>query len=137
MKSILSPYDDVLFNEYLLQYVKKRLKQKCAIFTKDDADRRYFLDEDDPLNYYTPDDIIKSLQLNGRVVYFSNQNLINHAVYDLSQRFWYDEMSHINNTVHKLFLDYKRTLIDEDKSIQPRKLSHNKRPQQRFQGVKQ
>lgn len=137
MKSILSPYDDVLFNEYLLQYVKKRLKQKCAIFTKDDADRRYFLDEDDPLNYYTPDDIIKSLQLNGRVVYFSNQNLINHAVYDLSQRFWYDEMSHINNTVHKLFLDYKRTLIDEDKSIQPRKLSHNKRPHQRFQGVKQ
>lgn len=137
MKSILSPYDDVSFNEYLLQYIKKRLKQKCAIFTKDDADRRYFLDDDDPLNYYTSDDIIKSLQLNGRVVYFSNQELINHAVYDLSQRFWYDELSHINNIIHKIFLDFKRTLINEENSLQPRKLSHNKRARQRVQGVRQ
>ena len=137
MKSILSPYDDVLFNEYLLQYTQKRLKQKCAIFTKDDTERRYFLDEDDPLNYYTSDDIIKSLQLNGRMMYFSNQALINHAVYDLSQRFWYDELSYVNNTIHKLFLDFKRTMASEEKSLQPSKLSHNKMAHQRAQGVRQ
>ena len=136
MKSILSPYDDVSFNEYLLDYIKKRLKQKCFVFTKDDADRRYFLDEDDPLNYYTSDDIIKSLKLNGRVVYFSNQNLINHAVYDLGQRFWYDELSHVNNAIFKTYLDYKRMLLNEENSLQPRKLSHNKRAQRRAQGVR-
>lgn len=137
MKSILSPYDDVSFNEYLLDYIKKRLKQKCFVYTKDDADRRYFLDEDDPFNYYTSDDIIKSLKLNGRVVYFSNQALINHAVYDLGQRFWYDELSHINNTIFKTYLDFKRMLINEENSLQPRKLSHNKRAHKRAQGVRQ
>ena len=136
MKSILSPYDDVMFNEYLLDYIKKRLKQRCFVFTKDDADRRYFLDDDDPFNYYTSDDIIKSLKLNGRLIYFSNQELINHAVYDLSQRFWYDELKHINNSIHKIFLDFKRVSLNEESSLQPRKLSHIKKAHHRAQGVR-
>ena len=128
MKSILSPYDDVNFNTFLLEYIKKSLKKKCAIFTKDDEDRKYFL-YDDPTKYYTPTDVIKSLKLNGRVIYFSNQELINYIVYDLSQRFWYDTMRDINNIVRKLYLEYKRS----DESIQPRKLSHEKHARQRIQ----
>lgn len=135
MKSILSPYDDVAFNEYLLTYIKKRLTQKCFVFTKDDTERRYFLD-DNPMNYYTSDDIVKSLKLNGRLVYFSNQELINHAVYDLSQRFWYDELKHINNAIHRIFLDFKRMALNEENSLQPRKLSHVKRAHNRAHGVR-
>jgi len=135
MKSILSPYDDIVFNEYLLNYIKERLRRKCFIFTKDDTERRYFLD-DDPLNYYTYDDIIKSLRLNGRQVYFSNQALVNHAVYDLSQRFWYEELKHVNNIIYKIFLDFKRTLCNESGSLQPSKLSHIKNAKNRVQGAK-
>ncbi len=128
MKSILSPYDDVNFNEFLLKYIKKSLKKKCLVLTRDNEERKYFLDEDSR-DYYTPDDIIKSLKLNGRVIYFSNKELINYAVYDLSQRFWYDTMRDINNIIRKLYLEYKRS----DESIQQRKLSHEKRAQQRMQ----
>lgn len=128
MKSILSPYDDVNFNEFLLKYIKKSLKKKCLVFTRDNEERKYFLDKDSR-DYYTPDDIIKSLKLNGRVIYFSNKELINYAVYDLSQRFWYDTMKDINNIIRKLYLEYKRS----DESIQQRKLSHEKRAQQRMQ----
>ena len=128
MKSILSPYDDVNFNEFLLKYIKKSLKKKCLVFIRDNEERKYFLDEDSR-DYYTPDDIIKSLKLNGRVIYFSNKELINYAVYDLSQRFWYDTMRDINNIIRKLYLEYKRS----DESIQQRKLSHEKRAQQRMQ----
>ena len=127
MKSILSPYDDVNFNEFLLKYIKKSLKKKCLVLTRDNEERKYFLDEDSR-DYYTPDDIIKSLKLNGRVIYFSNKELINYAVYDLSQRFWYDTMRDINNIIRKLYLEYKRS----DESIQQRKLSHEKRAQQRM-----
>ena len=45
MKSILSPYDDINFNNYLLQYVKKRLSYKCKVFAKDDKEHKYFLDK--------------------------------------------------------------------------------------------
>ena len=128
MKSILSPYDDINFNEFLLKYIKKSLKKKCLVFTRDDEERKYFLDEDSK-DYYTPDDIIKSLKLNGRVIYFSNKELINYVVYDLSQRFWYDTMRDINNIIRKLYLEYKRS----DESIQQRKLSHEKHAQQRMQ----
>jgi hypothetical protein len=98
------------------------------VLTRDNEERKYFLDEDSR-DYYTPDDIIKSLKLNGRVIYFSNKELINYAVYDLSQRFWYDTMRDINNIIRKLYLEYKRS----DESIQQRKLSHEKRAQQRMQ----
>lgn len=132
MKSILSPYDDANFNEYLLQYIKKRLKKKSSIFTKDE-ERKYYLDKD-PLNFYTPDDIIKSLELVGRTIRFGNQKLVNHAVYDLSQRFWYEEMKHINNIIRKIFLDYQR--VSAEFEVQQRKLSHEKRAQQRTQGAR-
>ncbi len=134
MKSILSPYDDVNFNNYLLQYVKKRLAQKCKVFTKDDEERKYFLDENSR-DYYTPDDVIKSIELvNGRVIRFGNQKLINYIVYDLSQRFWYEEFKHVNNIVRRLYLQFKQ--ISAEFEIQQRKISHEKRAQQRTQGAK-
>ena len=132
MKSILSPYDDTNFNEYLLQYIKKRLKKKSSIFTRDE-DRKYFLDEKS-LDYYTPDDIIDSIELIGRTIRFSNQKLVNYVVYDLSQRFWYDELKHINNLIHKIFFNYQRDA--ENFEIQQRKLSHEKRAQNRTQGAR-
>lgn len=119
MKSILSPYDDSQFNEYLLQYLKHRLKKHISMIKNED--RRYYLD--DSRNYFTPEDILESLILNGRVIQFNNMNLINHAVYDLSQRFWYEEMKITNNLVRRLYLEYKR----QTNSIQQRKLSREKK----------
>lgn len=133
MKSILSPYNDTTFNEYLLDYVKKRLKQKCLVFTKDDSERKYYLD-DNSTTYFTYLDIIKSLQLvNGREIRFENQALINHIVYDLSQRFWYNELKNTNNLIHKIYFQYKQVVAREENSLQPRKLSHNKRSPNRLQ----
>ena len=132
MKSILSPYDDTKFNEYLLQYIKKRLKKKSSIFTRDE-DRKYFLDEKS-LDYYTPDDIIDSSELSGRTIRFSNQKLVNYVVYDLSQRFRYDEFKHVNNLIRKIFFNYQRDA--ENFEIQQRKLSHEKRAQNRTQGAR-
>lgn len=134
MKSILSPYDDINFNNYLLQYVKKRLARKCKVFTKDDEERKYFLEENSR-DYYTPDDVIKSIELvNGRMIRFGNQKLINYIVYDLSQRFWYEELKHINNIVRRLYLQFKQ--ISSEFEIQQRKISHEKRAQQRTQGAR-
>lgn len=133
MKSILSPYNDTTFNEYLLDYVKKRLKQKCLVFTKDDSERKYYLD-DNNTTYFTYLDVIKSLQLvNGREIRFDNQALINHIVYDLSQRFWYNELKNANNLIHKIYFQYKQVVAREENSLQPRKLSHNKRSPNRLQ----
>ena len=134
MKSILSPYDDINFNNYLLQYVKKRLLRKCRIFTRDDSERRYFLNKDSS-DYYTTDDVIKSLELvNGKVIRFSNQQLINYIVYDLNQRFWFDELNHINNIIHSLYLKFTR--FSEEFVIQQRKVSHKKTASQRMQGAR-
>lgn len=133
MKSILSPYDDHNFNTYLLKYVKAYLRKKCYVFTKDEDERKYFLGED-AKDYYTVDDIINSIVLVGRSIRFSNQALINHAVYDLGQRFWYDSFKTVNNIVHKLFLEFQR--FSKVFEVQQRKLSHNKRARQRSQGAK-
>lgn len=123
MKSILSPYDDFNFNTYLLQYVKKRLTRRYKQLTKDGDDRKYFLEENSR-DYYTPEDLIDSVKLNGRSVYFSNSKLINYVVYDLSQRFWYDEFKHINNTVRKLYLEFVR--ISKEFDLQQKRLSNEK-----------
>ncbi len=119
MKSILSPYDDFKFNEYFLNYIKSQLKKHCIKIK--DENRKYFLD--DSRNYFTPEDIVDSLSLNGRVIYFSNRALINHAVYDLSQRFWYDELKFANNLIRKIYLIYKR----KNNQIQQSKLSREKK----------
>jgi hypothetical protein len=134
MKSILSPYDDHEFNEYLLKYIKKYLKKQCKVYTKDDEDRRYFLEENSR-NYYTPDDIIESLCLNGRLIYFNNRELINYAVYDACQRFWYDSLKNVNNIIRKLFLEFQNKR--ESFAIQQRKLKHKKLQGLRIQGTKQ
>lgn len=131
MKSILSPYDDSSFNEYLLQYTKKYLRRKCSVFMKDDEERKYFLEENSR-DFYTVDDIINSLKLNGRVIYFSNKPLINYAVYDLSQTFWVYVLNSVNNIIHKLYLEFKGS----ESSIQKRKLSHNKLAINKSQGVR-
>ena len=126
MKSILSPYDDINFNNYLLQYVKKRLSCKCKVFAKDDKEHKYFLDKNSK-DYYTQDDVIKSIELvNGRIIRFGNQKLINYIVYDLGQRFWYEELKHVTK--------FKR--ISEEFEIQQRKLSHEKRAHKRKQGAR-
>lgn len=119
MKSILSPYDDFHFNEFLLKYIKKRLKRHIAKIK--DEDSKYYLD--DSRKYFTPEDILNSLSLNGRVIYFNNRNLINHAVYDLSQRFWFDEFKTTNNMIRKIYLEYKRL----DPEFQQSKLSREKK----------
>lgn len=119
MKSILSPYDDSQFNEYLLKYLKCRLKKHISMIKNED--RKYYLD--DSRDYFTPEDILDSLNLNGRVIRFNNRDLINHAVYDLSQRFWYDEMKNTTNLIHRLYLEYKR----QTSQIQQRKLSREKK----------
>lgn len=134
MKHILSPYNDELFNEYLLQYVKKRLTKRCNIFLKDDTERRYFLTENSR-DFYTYKDIIKSVDLiNNRLICFTNQKLINHAVYDLGQRFWYDEFKYIANIIRKLYLEFKGS--SSDRTITKRKLSHEKKAHRRIQGNK-
>jgi hypothetical protein len=133
MKSILSPYDDINFNTYLLQYVKKVLAKKCRVFIKDDEDRKYFLDEKSR-DYYTPEDVIDSIELvNGRLIRFANQKLINYIVYDLSQRFWYEELKHINNSIHSLYLKFRGFQNDY---IQQRKISHEKKAHSRSQGAR-
>ena len=119
MKSILSPYDDLCFNEFLLKYIKKRLKRHIAKIK--DEDRKYYLD--DSRRYFTPENILNSLSLNGRVIYFSNRDLINHAVYNLNQRFWFDELKTVNNMIRKIYLEYKRL----DPKFQQSKLSRDKK----------
>ena len=115
MKSILSPYDDAQFNDYLLQYVKSKLKKRISKIKSED--RKYYLS--DNRDYFTPEDILDSLILSGRVISFSNRELINHAVSDISQRFWYDELKHANNVIYSLYIEYKRQI----NSIQQRKFS--------------
>lgn len=116
MKSILSPYDDEEFNAYLLNYVKKYFKSKCAVFTKDDEDRKYFL-EGKTDKYYTYNDVINTLELRGRVIGFSNRELINHVVYDLSQRFWYEGLKCVNNLIPQLYIKYKGTPSKYNKNL--------------------
>ena len=106
MRSIISPYYNDNFNKYLLSYIKKSLKKKCDLFSKDENEIKYYIDEDSPSKFYTQGDIIKSLVLKNNVIYFSNMKLINYAVYDLGQRFWYNEINAINNMVSKIYFDY-------------------------------
>ena len=107
MKSILSPYNDVDFNKYLLSYIKKSLRNKCLKFNI--TNNVYRLDDNSKT--YTNDDIINSIHLKNRLIYFSNQKLINHAVYDLCQRFWYEEVKNIYNMIHILYIEYKSGYI--------------------------
>ena len=136
MKSITSPYDDTNFNEYLLNVLKKRLYSRCFVFTKDDSERRYYLDETDRFKYFTHKDIIESLVLTGKQISFSNQPLINYAVYDLSQRFWYDELRLVNNLIHKIYFQYQALRISDSNKLQPSKISHTKKSKRRLQEAK-
>jgi hypothetical protein len=129
MKCIVSPFDDIHFNEFLLQYVKKYLKEKCRIFTKDSSERKYHPDEKSR-KFYTHKDVINSLILEGRKIKFSNNELINYIVYDLGQRFWYDALKNISNLIYRIFFEYKRQ--QEDVIIQQRKLSREKKARRRY-----
>lgn len=119
MKAILSPYNDNTFNKYLLKYIKQCLKDRSSVFIRDDENRQYFL-EDSKIGY-TDNDIIDSLTLNGKLISFSNKKLVDHAVYDLSQRFWYEEMNRINNEIHIIYLKFQK--MRDSVAIQQRRSS--------------
>ncbi len=119
MKAILSPYNDNTFNKYLLKYIKQCLRDRSSVFIRDDENRQYFL-EDSKIGY-TDNDIIDSLTLNGKLISFSNKKLVDHAVYDLSQRFWYEEMNRINNEIHMIYLKFQK--IRDSVAIQQRRSS--------------
>ena len=133
MKYILSPYDDENFNKYLILYIKKQLKLKCRVYSRDDSSQEYFLD-DSKDKRYTQADIINSVELVGRTIRYANQKLVNHAVYDLGQRFWYDVFKCVNNIIRKIYLEFQK--FSNVFSIQQRKLSHEKRAHNRYQGAK-
>lgn len=123
MKVIHSPYRDNDFNEYLLNYCKARLKQRALIF---ECQYKVESSHDNEIeNTYSIEDVIKLIQRKDNVIFFSNTKLINHIVYDLGQRFWYNELCNINNIVHKLYMIYRG---EHDKSITDteRKSSINK-----------
>ena len=119
MKAILSPYTDNIFNKYLLKYIKQCLRDRSSVFIRDDENRQYFL-EDSKVGY-TDNDIIDSLTLNGKLISFSNKKLVDHAVYDLSQRFWYEEMNRINNEIHMIYLKFQK--MRDSVAIQQRRSS--------------
>ena len=119
MKAILSPYNDNTFNKYLLKYIKQCLRDRSNVFIRDDENRQYFL-EDSKIGY-TDNDIIDSLTLNGKLISFSNKKLVDHAVYDLSQRFWYEEMNRINNEIHTIYLKFQK--MRDSVAIQQRRSS--------------
>lgn len=75
----------------------------------------YFI-EDNTLSVqsYTTNDIINSIVLHGNIIHFGNEKLITHAVYNLGQRFWVNELSLINCIVDQLYLEYRG---NHDKSI--------------------
>ena len=115
MKSILSPYDDTRFNEYVLLYLKRRLRKRVLPALKAD-ERRYYINED-IRSYKTAMDIINSLALKGRVIYYSNSKLVNYAVYDLGQRAWYEELKHVYNLIYRLYFEYRHMLQAREKQI--------------------
>lgn len=99
MKSIVSPFDDIDFNKFLLRLCKVRLKKSIEKI-KDNRPYEVFG------NKYSTSDILKLLTLRGRVIYFSDSRLLNYLVYDLSQRFWYEDLNFINNAIHYLYLKF-------------------------------
>ena len=110
MKCLVSPYNDTLFNKQLYKYCKTLLK-KHAYHIKDNHE--YEFDN----NKYSVADVIDTLSIKGRTIYYSNRNLINYIVYDLSQRFWYTVLRDVMNIVSKLYLEYRGKLDKEKEEI--------------------
>ena len=108
MKSIMSPYNDEGFNKFLYRCCLNRLRCKALHFESFSFEFNN--------NKYTLEDIIKLLKRKGRCIYFSDQKVINHLVYDLSQRFWYEVLKDVNNLVRWLYLQYKGAKAENDKS---------------------
>lgn len=107
MKALVSPVNNKAFNTYLLKYIKRRLLYKCYTFEAyDDFKCKYTLETKNGNIEYTYHDIINSLSLKGQVIAYSNQKLVNHAVYDLCQRFWYEELKQILNIINHLYLKF-------------------------------
>lgn len=102
MKYILSPYNDDSFNRYVLKLIRRELRRKSIPFISENK-TLYKMDNKE----YTPNDIINSLILVNNKIYFSNNKLVNYAVYDLSQRFWYDTLNTANNMIRNLYLQYR------------------------------
>lgn len=108
MKGVMSPYNDEGFNSFLYLCCINRLRQKACKFES-------FSFEFEGTKY-TLEDIIKLLKHNGRSIYFSNQKIINHLVYDLGQRFWCEVLRDVNNLIRWLYLRYNGEKAENDKS---------------------
>ena len=84
------------------------LESKCKVYTRDDEEKKYFLDGNTD-KFYTPDDLINSLELvNNRIIRFGNKRLINYVVYDLGQSFWFYALRDVSNLVHRIHILYNQ-----------------------------
>lgn len=101
MKAIFSPFSEDDFNEYLLNLIRARLKKRALIF-----ECTYQVESSDSIKTYKPDDVIALLCRHNRIIKFSNMKLLNHIVYDLGQRFWYEELNSINNTIYDIYFKW-------------------------------
>lgn len=105
MKAIMSPYHNVKFNNCLVKYIQHALKLRSKVFLSDDEIKVYKLPISDKT--YTIEDIINSIKLNKNIITYGNQSVINYIVYDLGQRFWYDEFKTISSLIPTLYLKYQ------------------------------
>lgn len=105
MKSILSPYNDNKFNEFFIEFIKERLRRRCEVLKADEEVKEYSLG-DNTSKKYTLDDLVNSLSLHGRIICYKEEDIINHLVYDLGQRLWYDELKSANNLIFTVHFKY-------------------------------
>lgn len=75
------------------------------MFLSDDEIKVYKLPNSDKT--YTIEDVINSIKLNKNIIAYNNQAVINYIVYDLGQRFWYDEFKIISSLIPTLYLKYQ------------------------------
>lgn len=99
MKAIFSPISDDDFNKFLLTVCKSRISKSISSIKEN---RPYELDG----KKYSANDVLDLLVLRNRTIYFSNNKLLNYIVYDLSQRFWYEDLKHINNMIYLLHIKF-------------------------------
>lgn len=110
MKSILLHYNDDEFKQFILEYTRSFALRKCTTYFKDEEIKEFSLDEeDDSASKYTISDIVKTIAIVNNSIRYTNQQLVNHLVYDLGYRVWYDIFNYINNALPTIYLKYKGT----------------------------
>lgn len=109
MLSIYSHYKDENFNKHLYKLCISTLNKKIKLY-----DCTYNFNN----KTYNTNDVLNTLTLNNNKIYYRDRSLINYIVYDLSQKFWLEQLNIINNMLGKLYLEYRR---DYDKFISEQK----------------